>query len=308
MRHLAVVGGRRHDLVVTLAQLRAFVAVVDCGGFTAAAEQLVMTQSAVSHAIRGLEQELSCKLLFRDGGVVRLTSGGEAALPRARRILAEASALKSEAPVAQAGGTDLRIGSVSSAAEKLLPGMLTSFHGSHPGISVVQLSGSDFEVREWLETSAVEVAILGDAVDRTAAPLLQDELKAIVPKGHHLARNDALAVEDLAGAPFIMSAGGCEPMISALAEAHGVRLRIHYKVRDVPSLLRMVADGLGVTIVPQLTVPNVLENVRILELRPRAYRQLVIATNDDGNLSDIALAFVRHARRWALEHGSARAA
>jgi DNA-binding transcriptional LysR family regulator len=52
---------------VTLAQLRAFVALADRGGFTAAGEHLVMTQSAVSHALRGLEQEIGCRLLFRVG-------------------------------------------------------------------------------------------------------------------------------------------------------------------------------------------------------------------------------------------------
>jgi DNA-binding transcriptional LysR family regulator len=308
MRHLALVEGRSHHLSVTLAQLRAFVAVADYGGFTAAAEQLVMTQSAVSHAIRGLEQELGCKLLLRAGGAVQLTIAGEAALPRARTILAEASALKHEAPMAQAGGTDLRIGSVPSAAERLLPDILTSFKLSNRAVSVLQLTGSDLEVREWLDTSAVEVAILGDTEAGAAEPLIQDELKVVLPKRHQLASNEALSIKDLDGVPFIMSAGGCEPMISALAASHGVQLRVHYDVRDIPSLLKMVADGLGVTIVPELTLPGALENVRILELQPRAYRQLVIATTDDGNVSDVTRSFVRHARRWVLDNHSARAA
>jgi DNA-binding transcriptional LysR family regulator len=308
MRHLSVVGGRSHHPRMTLAQLRAFVTVAECGGFTAAAEQMVMTQSAVSHAIRGLEDEVGCKLLLRAGGRVRLTLAGEAALPRARRILAEASALKYEAPAAAAGGTSFRIGSVTSAAERLLPDMLVSFQASRPDVSIVQFTGSDLEVREWLETGAVDVAILGSLEVDRAEPLIRDELKAVLPKGHQLAGKNAIPIEDLARVPFIMSAGGCEPMISALAESSGTRLRVHYKVRDIPSIMKMVADGLGVTIVPALTLPRGLENVQIVELLPRAYRQLVIATTDEGKISDVARVFVRHAREWVHENRPALAA
>jgi DNA-binding transcriptional LysR family regulator len=130
--------------------------------------------------------------------------------------------------------------------------MLASFQASRPDVSIVQFRGSDPEVREWLDTGAVDVAILGAPGAAAAEPLLQDGLKAVLPKGHQLARNNAIAMEELARVPFIMSAGGCEPMISALAESSGARLRVHYNVRDIPSIMRMVADGLGVTIVPAL--------------------------------------------------------
>lgn len=283
---------------MTFAQLRAFVTVADRGTFTAAAAHLIMTQSAVSHALRALEDELGFKLFLRHGGAVRLTAAGEASLPHARAILAEIAALRGAAPPVRDGRSQLRIGCVRSAAERLLPGILAPFTLVHPGVSVVQLNGSDPEVCEWLETSAVEVAIFGDHFSSEAEPLFRDELKAVVPADHQLASNDSVSMEALAGVPFIMSASGCEPMISALAQTNGAQLRIHYYVRDMPSLMRMVADGLGVTIVPSLNLPTP-ENVRVLKLRPRAYRQLVIATNEDATPSQIAVAFLHHARQWA---------
>lgn len=306
MSKLVILPVHSHHLTVTFAQLRAFAAVVHAGSFSAAAEELKMTQSAVSHAVRGLERELGTQLLSRGPGGVRLTDAGQLALQRAHAILAEGDAMRRQARDAR--GVEqgrLRVGTVPSAGARLLPGILGAFRRHRPDVQVTQLEGSDPEVLDWLRTSAIDVAIVGTPADDCRAEVLtRDEFMAVLPAVHPLAGQAALSLHSLASVPFIMSAGGCEPLITQLAEAEGVRLRIHYEVRDPASLVAMVAEGLGATVMPSLALPAGAPGIRIAPLSPPAFRDLIVATPGDSKPIPAARAFSAEARRWIHEHAS----
>jgi DNA-binding transcriptional LysR family regulator len=280
---------------MTFAQLRALHAVALTGSVTRAAEQLLMTQPAVSHAIRSLERELGVSLLVRRSDGVSLTAVGGAVAERANIILAQVESLRADvAAVADQQSSTLRIGVLPSANARLMPPLLGAYATALPDVRVTVLEGSDPEVLDWLRTGAVDVAVVAEpGEDLLASPLAVDELLAVVPVDHPLASQGAVTLADLRHEPFIMSAGGCEPIISELARAAGVRLRRHYEVRDTASIAAMVRERLGVTIMPELSIPGDRSGLRLLPLEPAAYRRLSLAVLHDAEPLPAALALVR---------------
>jgi len=280
---------------VTFAQLRALHAVALTGNVTRAAEQLLMTQPAVSHAIRGLERELGVSLLVRRSDGVSLTAVGATVAERAGIILAQLESVRADAAAAAEQQTaTLRIGVLPSANARLVPPLLRAYAGAYPDVRVTVLEGSDPEVLDWLRTGAVDVAVVVEAADDLlCAPLAVDELLAVLPLDHPLAARGAVALADLGHEPFIMSTGGCEPLISALARAAGVRLRRHYEVRDTASIAAMVRERLGVTIMPELSIPDDRTGLRVLGLAPPAHRRLRLAVLQDAEPLPAALALMR---------------
>jgi DNA-binding transcriptional LysR family regulator len=280
---------------MTFAQLRVLRAVVRTGNLTRAAEELGTTQSAVSHALRLLERELGVSLFVRGSQGVTPTPAGRAVDRRAALILAQADAIAEEAAAArdEAGGR-LRVGVVPSANARLMPRVLRAFASAHPDAALTVLEGSDDEVLDWFTTGAVDVATLGTALPAgETVPLARDRLLAVLPAGHRLGGRSRVTVAEVARHPFIMSSGGCEPLITELAARAGARLRCHYRVRDVGSILAMVAEDLGVSIVPELSLPARAEGVRVLPLDPEETRTLRLAL--PGDALPLAVAFAEAA-------------
>jgi DNA-binding transcriptional LysR family regulator len=279
---------------VTFAQLRALQAVARTGNVTRAADELGTTQPAVSHAVRNLERELDVALLIRRSTGVMLTPAGRDVSDRAGQILTQLEGLHQAVDAArgQICGS-LRLGVIPSINASLLPRILRAFHASYRSVRLTVLEGSDHEVVEWLQTGAVDVATITTPADNLATtPLVSDQMMAILPADHPLSARTALAVEDIAQEPFIMSASGCEPLIADLARRAKVRLRSHYHVRDSNSILGMVAERLGVTIMPELALRTDAVGVRAIPLTPREHRTVLLAVPADAPALPTATAFV----------------
>ncbi|TMR89926.1 LysR family transcriptional regulator [Nonomuraea basaltis] len=268
---------------MTFTQLRILQAVARTGNMTRAAEELATTQSAVSHALRALESELGIALLVRGNHGVSLTAAGRAVLRRATLILTQVEALEQE--VAAARGQErgsLRVGAIPSANARLLPPILRMFGETHPRVRLAVMEGSDEEVLEWLQTGAADVATVTNAVPGLVTrPLATDRMLAVLPSGHELSVRDPVPVAELGRHPFIMSTGGCEPLITELAREAGVSLRCHYRVRDTGSILAMVGEGLGVSVVPELSLPVHYAGVHAVPLDPAAERTILLALPAD---------------------------
>lgn len=300
-------GARRlrfvHEAGVTFSQLRVLQAVARTGNVTRAAAELGTSQPAVSHALRALERELDMPLLIRRNDGISLTAVGEAVSRRATLILNQLEALGQEVASAR-GHADgrLRIGVMPSVNARLMPRVLRAFCARHPEITTTVLEGSDDEVLEWVQTGAVDVATVTGAVRGLATTILtRDRLLAILPAGHRLAAGATVGLPDLAREPFIMSTGGCEPLITGLARRAGVRLRPHYRVRDSNSILAMVAQQLGVTIMPELALPTETSGVCPVPLEPAEQRTIMLAVPADAAPLPTAQALIEQARRTLEE-------
>jgi DNA-binding transcriptional LysR family regulator len=294
---------------MTLGQLRALVAVVEARSFSAAAERLALTQSGVSHAIASLEAELGAGVLRRGRAGPVATPVGERVLVHARAVLQRLEHIHQEVAAAAGPATGrVRLGTPPSVAARVVPGMLAALRRRQPGIDVVLFEGSDPEVDGWLRTGAVDVGIV--PVPRPgfdAFELVADEMLAVLPAGHPLARRRAIRLRDVAADPFIMSKGGCEPLIRELFRAAGLEPRVQQEVRDMATILGMVQEGLGVTVVPALALPSRAPRLRALALVPRARRRLGLAVPALAAAPPAAAALVRAVHAWARDGRAAAA-
>ncbi|MGL6092198.1 MAG: LysR family transcriptional regulator, partial [Pseudomonas paracarnis] len=175
---------------MTLTQLEIFSLVAELQGFTSAAHRLGISQSAVSHAIKALEQELGVELFRRHQTAVELSEIGAQLLGRARAMLGLANTLQQEAADARGmkRGT-LRIGSFGpTASVRLLPPILRRFRQVYPGIEVHVDEGPDRQVIQWLDERRVDIGFVVLEQERfDTVALLEDQLVALLPAGHRLA-------------------------------------------------------------------------------------------------------------------------
>jgi DNA-binding transcriptional LysR family regulator len=264
---------------MTEAQLRVLVTVADTGGFSPAAARLSMSQPGVSRAIAALEAELGAELLVRRNGRAAPTAAGERVLRHAREVLARAEAIRQEAA---AGGGEfsgrVRLGSFASVSAQLLPGILATLRVRHPGVEVALFEGHDEEVVGWIRERAVDVGVISrDAADLDVRPLAADRLVAVLPTAHALAEQPHATLEQLAAEPFVLSRGGCERIILEAFAAAGHAPRVAFEVHEVSTILAMVAEGLGVSVVPELSAVAVPPRVALRPLAPPVERRLALA-------------------------------
>jgi DNA-binding transcriptional LysR family regulator len=246
-------------------------------GLVQAAERIGMSQSAASHAIAALERSFGVQLFARNSGQLRLSRIGEQILPYVRQILGSLDAITEEV-VSESGlqtGT-LRVAVVPSVGSSVIPALLREFAKLYPGIDVSLLEGTDHEVAEWVrqKMSHCGFAALPVATANTEA-IGRDEWMAIIPASRFEVPNQ-IKLGRLARHRFLLSGGGCEDHIYLLFEEAQVPLPNHLLVRQMDTLQAMVAEGLGVSLVPSLTLIRKPRNIRAIRLVPRQYRTIGI--------------------------------
>lgn len=277
---------------VTLVQLRCFSGVVEHGGFTVAADRLCLSQSAVSQAVAGLERALGATLLLRSRDGLALTTAGAAALVETRAVLAAVARLGTCRGLADKLSGTLRIGVVQSAAIRLLPSWLRRLRAEHPGIAVTLYEGTDPEVTAWVQAGVVEIGITSRTHPELAArPVYSDDYLVVVPIDHELASRASLPLSALDGQRMLLSGGGCETLIQELLTAAASHPEIACLVRDNATLLSMVREGLGLTIMPELALDD-SRGVVAIPLRPNLRRILHAVTLPAETLHPVATAFL----------------
>lgn len=291
---------------MTFTQLEIFALVAELRGFTAAATRLSISQSAVSHALKSLERELGVDLLIRHQSSIELTEIGQQLLLRAREILGLSEAMRQE--IAAARGLrqgSLRIGSFGPTSSlKLLPAILAAYRQRYPGIDVHIEEGSDGEVIQWLLERRVDVGFVVLPEERfDTIPIAEDQLVALVPHDHALARRKTVTLEDLCTEPFIMSEAGCAALIEPIFTSAGLSPMVRYRIAQVLTILGMVDRGQGVSIVAELAMPDHMasayRNVARIPLRPAIRRRIGLAVRDRQRATPAASALLDVAKRCA---------
>ncbi len=238
---------------VELRQLTYFEAVARCGGFTRAAAQLHIAQSAVSAQIRLLETELGVALFRRTTRRVTLTAAGTLFLERARRALAELDHARGElAEMSDVLRGRVTIGATSVLGPFDLPAALAALHGRYPGIGLSLRSGLIATLLARLDAGEVDL-VLGPVHDDlpsrfSAHHLAPEELVLIRPPGHRPARPAGLA--DVRDSPFVCLAAesGLRAILEAAAAAAGFAPRVQFEASSPASIRELVSAGLGVAL------------------------------------------------------------
>jgi DNA-binding transcriptional LysR family regulator len=248
---------------VDLRHLVTFCAVVDRGSFSAAAEDLGISQPAVSAQIRSLEERLDQRLLDRNGRRVELTEAGRVLEVHARRMIAlEADLERAMGDVGERIAGRLVIGSSTGPGEVLLPRVLGAFRAAHPGVGVSLVVQDTQSICERVLEGELELGIVGAARPHRGLefePFLRDELVVIAPPSHPLAGRSSVTLEELAAEPLLMqqTGSGVRAVLEAALRSAGIRpqdLRIEMELGLQQSVKAAVLAGLGVTLISRLTV------------------------------------------------------
>lgn len=265
-------------MTLTLAQLRALVTVVDSGSFTVAADRLRLSQSAVSHAVAGLERAIGGRVLERDSGLA-LTELGRRVMEHARAALASVAALESAVHQDIALSGTVRLGAVATVCQGLLPELIPLWAAKLPHVDVQIYEGDDDEMPEWLETGVVDAAILVEPSPLPAGGKLvaTDEFAAVVRRDHPLAGLDGIPLAELQVDGLIVSTGGCERHVKRMHDDEGLPYAFSHRVREMSTLFRMVEQGMGVAIVPSLGRGMLPDDVVMRPLAAPRPRRLVLA-------------------------------
>ncbi len=251
---------------MNLAQLRYFLAVAETGSFTKAAERANVTQPTLSVGIKRLEEALGQRLFDR-GRLVRLTAAGARFLPRARLMVLEWAAARAE--LAQSGRTRLRLGYLRTLPSPAVAALFGDFAASHPAIELELIDGEPPQLERLLERGDLDAAlsVLGDASGRHPnQALLRQRYVLAVPSGHLLATRTTCRLADLDGLPFVIRPD-CEVLRAARRAfaAQGINCPNVARVGDDERLIRLVAAGLGLGIVPDGIVPEGLSTLTITD-------------------------------------------
>ncbi|OJB22633.1 LysR family transcriptional regulator [Burkholderia ubonensis] len=269
---------------MTLAQLQALAAVVELGSLTAAADRLSRSQSAISHALTELENITQVKLLVRDRQPVVLTAAGERLWPYIRNVVREAQTLRQQFSLSR-GKLEGRlvVASLPSVSLAFVVPALEALKAMHPGVSAVLLEGTDMEVEGWIEDGTADVGVVAGA--KTFAnnlPLLDEDFVAVAAAGTFDGRK-SVSAKQLSALPFIFSKAGCGPVIADYFARGGAQLRAAFNVVETRTILSMAEAGMGVSIVPRVTLTYTPFGGKVLELSPRLHRSVRLSWNTTGN-------------------------
>lgn len=274
----------------------AFLKVVEVGSFTKAAELLGYTQPALSQMIAALEKELSLKLLYRSRYGIQLTPEGERMYPAIQNSVMQYESMRRTAD--EVRGLDsgiVRIGTVSSVSCHWLPGLIRQFWQEHPNIQLVLRQGDYSTIPEWVRTGEIDFGFVNPRAVKglEAMPVKSDEFRVVLPLDHPLANRSSLSLMDLCTEPFLLLEEGTysEPLEAFYAAClmPNIRLRVH----DDYSILSMVEQGLGVSLLPELVLHKTNYRVAILPTEPPITRTLGVVTKDRRALSLASKEFLR---------------
>lgn len=272
--------------MMNLMHWRLVVAVADHGNITRAAERVGMTQSGASQALALMEETLGVQLFSRESRQTLPTAIGLPVIEQARLMLGALQTIRqtvdSVRPMLR--GT-IRLASFPMVLASFLPPLLRQFNRLYPGIEVVALEVSDDEVETLLAAGLVDVGVvLNPAPERNAGPLGRDAWVAVVPAGHPLAlrgTEQGVNLPELTALPFVLATGGCSTNARSLAAQAGLQLQdVRVEVREWSSAFTLVRENLGVTLVPEMTLPAERQGLRVIALQPRIERvfSLVLPT------------------------------
>ncbi|PRY16658.1 LysR family transcriptional regulator [Kineococcus rhizosphaerae] len=240
-----------------LRALEHFVAVVDEGGFTRAAQRLLVAQPGVSAQIRNLERELGQTLFERHARGATLTAAGEAALPHARAALAAAAAVGDS--VAELSGLlrgTLRLGMLLSSNGMQMPALLRRFRDQAPAVDVTIVEDDAANLLAAVREGTLDVAWTATAA--TAPEGLQsrrvsdEPLSALVVPGHRWTRRRTVPLAELCTEPLLVvpRGGGIRTVLDTACAEHGLDLRVELEANSPVLLAALAREGLGIAVVP----------------------------------------------------------
>lgn len=244
------------------------------GSFSAAAESLSFTQSAISQQVAALERETGTKLVERGPRGIRLTQAGEVVVKHADAVMSRLSCAEEELQaLAGLRGGRLSLSTFQSAGATLVPRAVAAFHKRYPDVELALTQAEPEDATEMLRAGELDLAIvygfdgipdgLDDALDKTH--LIDDRYDLLVARDHPLADKSRIRMTDLSDERWVNSTQGCGCRLAvfhACAQA-GFEPNVAFETDEILAVQALVANGMGVTLMPQLALTAVHPGVAV---------------------------------------------
>jgi DNA-binding transcriptional LysR family regulator len=299
-------------------RLRVLREVVTRRSFSAAAEALDYTQSAVSQAVATLEAETGATLIVRDRRGLRPTAAGSVLVEHADAILARLEAAEeSLAAVLGVRAGRLRMASFPTAGATLMPLAVATFRAAHADVELSLAEGEPEEIAPRLKAGEFDLALLFEfrgvpgalADGLPTAELLEDRMHVALPAAHPLAERPALRLKDLSDEDWVQTSASspCARHVVRCCHAAGFEPKVSFESDDYQTVQGLVAAGVGVALIPELALSSVREDLVVRALSPESpVRRVVAATSQHPGsapaaepmleiLRDVASRYVRKA-------------
>lgn len=268
-----------HSSLLDTRQLRAFVALADCGSFTDAARRVHLSQSAVSHAIKALEQQVRCRLFDRVGKQAHLTMAGESLLEHAQVILREMETAQNELQaLGQWGRGRLRLAATTTACQYLLPQVLREFKESFPKCSITIQPADSPLCLELIEQNRVDLALSLEPLQPATLEvrsLFDDDLQFIISPLHPWAKTGIPSRRDISEQNYILYNRNSFTfrMIERYFSRESITLRTLIELGSMEAIKELVKINLGVSILAPWVAQKELKEGSLIAL-PLGRRKL----------------------------------
>ena len=281
--------------------LQAFVCVAELGSFVKAAQQLHLTQTALTRRIQKLEQLLEVRLLDRTTRKVELTATGRDFLPQARHLVLDAQRTVARLrDKARAGQGHFTLACVPSLTTHVLPQLIKAYAHQHPGNTLRLHDASSHDVRAAVLDGQAElgIAINGEPhAELEEIALFEDPLTLLCPTPHPLQHHRTVSWNDLQGVDLIVVSSfmATRMFLDYQLAQRGIQLSGHYEVQHHATAINLVAAGVGCAVLPASTFENGdrPQVVKIPLTSPVVKRRVTLLRRKPASLSPAAQAFHR---------------
>jgi DNA-binding transcriptional LysR family regulator len=306
--------------MLNLGRLQVLCEVINRGSFSAAAEALSYTQSAVSQSIARLEAEIGTTLVVRDRRGVRATAAGSTLVTHAEAIFAQVDAAETElAAVLGARAGRLRVASFPSAGATLMPLAVARFRREHPDVSLTLAEGEPEDIGPRVRAGEFDLALLFQfpgvrerpAAGLRSTKLLEDPMHVALPAEHPLVDKRALSLADLRDQHWVQTSASspCARHVVRSCLAAGFEPYVAFESDDYDTVQGLVAAGVGVALIPRLALTRVHSGIVVRALAPSSpTRQVTVATMNGPGVAPAARAMIEVLRGVARRYIDASAA
>ena len=288
-------------MIHELRHIRAFLKIAETRNFTRAANDLHVSQSALTVQVQQLEESLGVRLFDRNKRGVTLTAAGKDVFGPLQRLFNDAQTIVEHARDLSSASTGfVSIAALPTVCAGPLPELVRSFLESHPGIRV-QISDVIAErVREAVLKREVDFGIgtlHGRDAELRATPLFQDRLVVFAPPGHPLSEKRAVTLREASAHGLILPgrASSVREAVEAIAHRERLLLDIRYETNFMPTALAFVRANLGIAILPETAAGTDTSDIVIVPFNNRfSNRQIELLQRRDATLSPASESLVRH--------------
>lgn len=297
-------------MVMTLKQLKAFLTLVRTLNYAHASQELHISQSALSIAIKALEEELGGKLFNRNTRKVDVTNEGQSLVPHAKKLLANWEEM--EKNVKQRfllnKGT-LNVASMPFITNTILPKVIKSFANKYPNINFSISDVVNENIIEMVQDGIFELGIAFEPSHRdnlVFKTLYQEEFIAVVPKSHALANFKKVSWVELSQSPFItlQAPSAIRQLIDEYCRDRDIQLDIKVECHQITSISSLVSNGIGVSAIPRRCANHIdtLHNV-LLEIEGESiYKNVGIVYKKNNEISNITNRFINELTDYNFDY------